>query len=268
MGCSSAQVSYHLYELVEAGDLVCASPWPGGLRGYQPAGSWTDEPPLFALAELVADERQWMLDELRRWASLHGGQAPRQKEWSKENDPKRGWPRWDRVAELFEARRSTTASAIGLTRDAPWTARARPVGTTRTARARCSATAASTAEVTARTGTWVTGSARRDGGTRCSSPDSTCGPAADGAPAIRGAAAPYSRLSDSPAKTWFAQCLVPPTDVAQTVGGDFLQNAGGREPRMLKGDGCRCVASCRPARAHSCGSLPACGQPLTRQVAW
>jgi hypothetical protein len=102
VGCSSAQVSYRLHELVEAGDLVCASPWPGGSRGYQPAGSWTDEPPLFALPKLVADERQWMLDELRRWASLHGGQAPRQKEWSKENDPKRGWPRWDRVAELFE----------------------------------------------------------------------------------------------------------------------------------------------------------------------
>lgn len=102
VGCSSAKVSYHLHELVEAGDLGNASPWPGGSRGYQPAGGLADEPPLFVLPDVVADERQWMLDELRRWASLHGGRAPRQRDWSKSNDPDRNWPRWDRVAELFE----------------------------------------------------------------------------------------------------------------------------------------------------------------------
>jgi hypothetical protein len=101
VGCSSAQVSYHLHELAEAGDLVSASPWPGGSRGYQPVGGWLDDAPLFALPELVADERQWMLDELRRWALLHDGRAPRRKEWSKENDRDRKWPRWDTVAEFF-----------------------------------------------------------------------------------------------------------------------------------------------------------------------
>ena len=102
LGCSSAQVTYHLQELVESGEIVSANPWPGAIRGYQPTHVRVDEPLLFALPELVADERQWMLDELRRWASLHGGRAPRQKDWSKENDPDRAWPRWDGVANFFE----------------------------------------------------------------------------------------------------------------------------------------------------------------------
>lgn len=102
VGCSSAQVSYHLHELVEDGELVVGSPWPGASRGYQPRTRSVEEPALFALPELIADERQWMLDELKRWALLHDGRAPRQKDWSKDNDPKRNWPRFDRVAELFE----------------------------------------------------------------------------------------------------------------------------------------------------------------------
>lgn len=101
VGVSSAQVSYHLKELVMSGELVSENPWPGPTRGYQPAGELLDEPAIFALPALVESEREWMLDELRRWASINDGQAPRQKDWSKERDPERSWPRWDRVAEVF-----------------------------------------------------------------------------------------------------------------------------------------------------------------------
>lgn len=101
IGRSTAQVNYHLQELVEAGELSIAHPWPGGPRGYQPAHRWIDETPLFAVPDEPADEREWLLGELRRWASLHDGSAPRQKDWAKENDPDRKWPRWDRVAEFF-----------------------------------------------------------------------------------------------------------------------------------------------------------------------
>jgi hypothetical protein len=103
LGQSTAKLSYQMHELVDAGEIAIAHPWPGGPRGYQPAAHWLQEPRLFALPETVADERQWMLDELARWASLHGGQAPRQADWSKANDPDRQWPRWDKVKELFEA---------------------------------------------------------------------------------------------------------------------------------------------------------------------
>jgi hypothetical protein len=106
LGQSTAKLSHHLQELAEAGELTIAHPWPGGPRGYQPAAQWLDEPTLFALPETIVDERQWMLDELARWAALHGGRAPRQADWSKTNDPDRRWPRWDKVAELFEAEAS------------------------------------------------------------------------------------------------------------------------------------------------------------------
>lgn len=102
LGRSAAQVSHRLHELFESGDLIRAHPWPGGPCGYQPARS-AAETPLFALPETVADERQWLLDELRRWAETHGGRAPRQADWSKTNDPEGNWPRWSRVAQLFEA---------------------------------------------------------------------------------------------------------------------------------------------------------------------
>lgn len=102
LGHSTAQISYHLQELVDGGDLVSAQPWPGGSRGYQPAELSTNAS-LFALPEQVVDERQWLLDALQRWATVHGGLAPRQADWSKANDPERNWPRWDRVAEFFEA---------------------------------------------------------------------------------------------------------------------------------------------------------------------
>jgi hypothetical protein len=103
IGCSSAQVRYHLQELVQNGELVSASPWPGTIRGYQVADTANEGARLFALPEPIADERQWVLAELERWASLHEGQPPRQKDWSKERDPHRNWPRFDRAAELFEA---------------------------------------------------------------------------------------------------------------------------------------------------------------------
>jgi hypothetical protein len=96
-------VSYHLQETVEKREIISAQPWPAGLRGYQPRARRQDEAPLFALPEPITDERQWIIDELAHWATLHGGLAPRQIDWSKKYDPDRRWPRWDRVAELFQA---------------------------------------------------------------------------------------------------------------------------------------------------------------------
>lgn len=103
LGRRTAAVSYHLQEQVEQGELISAQPWPAGLRGYQPGSRWRDEASLFALPDPIRDERQWMLDELERWASLHDGRPPRQKDWSRAHDRGREWPRWDRVAELFGA---------------------------------------------------------------------------------------------------------------------------------------------------------------------
>lgn len=102
LGRRTAAISYQLQEMVEKGDVVSAQPWPAGLRGYQPGERWRDESPLFALPEPIADERQWILDRLARWATLHGSMPPRQIDWSKAQDPDGHWPRWNRVAELFE----------------------------------------------------------------------------------------------------------------------------------------------------------------------
>jgi hypothetical protein len=102
LGITSAQANSYLRELVETGSVVSASPWPGPTHGYQPAAELQREDAIFALPRVVENEREWMLNELRRWASLHDGLAPRQRDWSKERDPERGWPRWDKVAELFE----------------------------------------------------------------------------------------------------------------------------------------------------------------------
>lgn len=103
LGRRTAEISYHLHELDERSEIVSGQPWPAALRGYQPGSRWRAEVPLFALPEPIADERRWMLDELKRWAAGHDGRPPRQIDWSKAQDPDRRWPRWDRVAELFEA---------------------------------------------------------------------------------------------------------------------------------------------------------------------
>lgn len=103
LGRRTAEISYHLQEQVEQGEVMSAQPWPAALRGYQPGGRWGDEALLFALPDPIGDERQWMLDELARWALMYGGRPPRQKDWSYEYDRGREWPRWDRVAELFGA---------------------------------------------------------------------------------------------------------------------------------------------------------------------
>jgi hypothetical protein len=50
LGRSTAQVNYHLQELVEVGEVTIAHPWPGGPRGYQPAARWLDERPLVRAA--------------------------------------------------------------------------------------------------------------------------------------------------------------------------------------------------------------------------
>ena len=103
LGRRTAEVSYHLRELVEEGEVVSAQPWPAGLRGYQPAVvDGRGSTPLFGVPNPIGDEREWMIDELRRWVRDHG-RLPRQRDWSKAQDPDRRWPRWNRVAEIFEA---------------------------------------------------------------------------------------------------------------------------------------------------------------------
>jgi hypothetical protein len=98
-GRRPAEVSHHLQQLVGAGTLISAEPWPAGTRGYQITEHATQ---LVTLLAPIEDERQWLLDELARWASLHAGRAPRQADWSKASDPHNEWPRADRVKEFFE----------------------------------------------------------------------------------------------------------------------------------------------------------------------
>ncbi len=104
LGRNTSEISYRLHEMVEKGEIISAQPWPAGLRGYQPTiQSQGKESSLFAIPEPMSDERQWIVDELDRWAALHDGLAPRQSDWSKAQDPEGCWPRWNRVAEFFEA---------------------------------------------------------------------------------------------------------------------------------------------------------------------
>lgn len=103
VGRSGPEIAHTLRELGEKGEIVSAQPWPGNLRGYRPAANSAE--PLFAVATTPPtpeNTRQWMLDELRRWAATHDGAAPSRADWSKSRDPDRHWPRSTRVAELFE----------------------------------------------------------------------------------------------------------------------------------------------------------------------
>lgn len=104
IGRRTGEVSYRLHhELVESGEVVAALPWPGTTRGYQPAFGLPDRTPLIVLPDVIENETQWILDELKHWALLHGGLAPRQRDWSKERDPEGRWPRAQRVVEVFLA---------------------------------------------------------------------------------------------------------------------------------------------------------------------
>lgn len=109
LGRSSGQIKLDLQRLVERGQLSAEHPWPGSLRGYQ----------LVADCDLCAqplssspgnNQRQWMLDELSRWAAMHSGRAPARADWSSQCDPDREWPRATRVAAYFE----TEARNAGL----------------------------------------------------------------------------------------------------------------------------------------------------------
>src|SRR5712691_4573792 len=59
LGRRAAEISYHLRELVDEGEVISAQPWPSGTRGYQLAGGPQGESSLFALPEPIADEREW-----------------------------------------------------------------------------------------------------------------------------------------------------------------------------------------------------------------
>jgi hypothetical protein len=101
LGCASTQLKYTLSELVAAGALRTADPWPMKLKGYQVAEG--ERPAGTALPSTPITTREDMLDALRRWAQLHDSKAPSRADWSPARDPERHWPRSDRVAALFEA---------------------------------------------------------------------------------------------------------------------------------------------------------------------
>ena len=45
--------------------------------------------------------RRAVIDALKRWAASHGGLAPTKRDWSRERDPDRHWPRSESVSERF-----------------------------------------------------------------------------------------------------------------------------------------------------------------------
>lgn len=100
LGLPTAQLTYTLTEMVAAGALCKAQPWPGGLKGYQVAP--TAPEPGTAMPHVAASSRDGILDALRVWAQLHDGKAPSRADWSRSRDPERRWPRSDRVNEIFE----------------------------------------------------------------------------------------------------------------------------------------------------------------------
>jgi hypothetical protein len=102
-GVSTAQLNVYFRELILTGRVVAKEPWPGRVRGYQLVDALPSDAPLFTVSEAVAKERVWLIDELNRWASLHRGRPPRQKDWTERADPEREWPRWVKVAAFFEA---------------------------------------------------------------------------------------------------------------------------------------------------------------------
>jgi hypothetical protein len=103
VGVSLAHVSNHCRDLVATGKLIAAHPWPGGPVGYQPTDRSPETAPLFSLPNPDLDERQWLLDELKRWGETHDGRTPHQPDWTERRDPERQWPRAHRVIRLFEA---------------------------------------------------------------------------------------------------------------------------------------------------------------------
>jgi hypothetical protein len=112
VGRSAAEIKHLLREAIDRGDVVAEQPWPTPLRGYRPSPSRAASQHPTSLPLPMEDKRQWMLDELARWASLHDGLAPARADWSAARDPNRRWPGADGVAELFEAE----AKALGLRR--------------------------------------------------------------------------------------------------------------------------------------------------------
>jgi len=100
LGRSSAQLKFTLGELADAGELRIAAPWPGSIRGYQVTDDTRQHRRVEPLPPI--DDREHILDALRRWADQHDGRAPSRADWSQTRDPDREWPRATKVAELFE----------------------------------------------------------------------------------------------------------------------------------------------------------------------
>jgi len=93
--------STRLRELVDCGAVRIESVWPGGPRGYQltPEGEMAELPG--APLSSALHPRRVVIDALTRWAASHGGLAPTKRDWSRERDPDRHWPRSESVSERF-----------------------------------------------------------------------------------------------------------------------------------------------------------------------
>lgn len=165
LGRRTAEISYHLHELDERGEIVSAQPWPAGLRGYQPGSRWRAEVPLFALPEPIADERRWMLDELKRWAAGHDGRLRDKLTGRRRRTPIAAGLGGIESLNSSKPKRSREDSATSFPNGAPRIAHAQPDATTATARAICSVMAALTASATAHTATPTSGPVHQAGDT-------------------------------------------------------------------------------------------------------
>lgn len=102
VGVPMGNISPHLRDLVATGKVRAENVWPGEVRGYQPTAASPETTPLFAIPDLRKDERQWLLDELRRWGETHDGRRPRKVDWTNKRDPAHEWPRSYRLVEFFD----------------------------------------------------------------------------------------------------------------------------------------------------------------------
>lgn len=74
---------------IVADELEKHIPLPANRFGHKPSDVWSGE-----------YERDAVVAALLKWAEFHEGIAPARKDWSKERDPDRRWPRSEVVNEL------------------------------------------------------------------------------------------------------------------------------------------------------------------------